>query len=87
MAVLTSARISADPGAGASVVSTTTWNVRDMGGDAAGSLGLDEGSMIGTTTNDVRSAAIFGGVGVSSGLAGLRTPKASSAVVAGNELQ
>ena len=69
------------------MVSTTTWNVRDMGGDAAGSLGLDGGLMIGTTTNDVRPAAIFGGVGVSGGLVGLQTPKASSAVVTGSELQ
>ena len=87
MAALTSARISVDPGAGASVVSTTTWNVRDMGGVTAGSLGLDGGPMIDTTTNDVRSVAIFGGVGVSDGLAGLRTPKASSVVVAGSKLQ
>ena len=75
MAALTSARVSADPGVRAGAVSTTTWNARDMRDDAIGSLGLDRGPMIGMKTNDVRLAAIFGGVGVGSGLVGFGLPK------------
>ena len=87
MAALTSARVSVDSGARVGAVSTTTWNTRDMGGSAANSLRLVRGSMIGMTTNFVRLAAIFGGVGVGDGLARLRTPKASSAVVADSRFQ
>lgn len=44
-------------------------------------------SMIGMTTNGVRLVAIFGGVRVGGGLAGLQTPKASNAAVAGSGFQ
>ncbi|KAJ9687277.1 hypothetical protein PVL29_015954 [Vitis rotundifolia] len=87
MAALTSARVSADPGIGAGAVSTTTRNARDMRDDATCSPGLDRGPMIGMKTNGVRLASIFGGVGVGGGLAGLWTPKASTAAVAGNGFQ
>ena len=60
MATLIGVGVSANPGARASAVRTTTCNMRDMGGGAASSPGLDRGSMIGTMTNSVRLAAIFG---------------------------
>ncbi|KAJ9687282.1 hypothetical protein PVL29_015959 [Vitis rotundifolia] len=60
MATLIGVGVGADPGARASTVSTTTWNMRDMGGGAASSPGLDRGSMSGTKTNSVRLAAIVG---------------------------
>ena len=59
MATLIGVGVSANPGARASAVRTTTCNMRDMGGGAASSPGLDRGSMIGTTTNSVRLAAIL----------------------------
>ena len=83
MATLTGVGVSADPGARAGAMSTTTWNTRDTGGGATSSLGLGGGPMTGATANGVRLAAIFGDVGVGGGLAGLWIPKASSAAVAG----
>ena len=83
MATLTGVGVSANPGAKAGAMSTTTWNTRDTGGDATNSPGLGGGPMIGATANGVRLAAYFGDVGVGSGLAGLQIPKASNAAVAG----
>ncbi|KAJ9697322.1 hypothetical protein PVL29_009222 [Vitis rotundifolia] len=70
-------------GTGASAVSTTNRNTRDTGGGVASSPGLGGGLMTSATANGVGLAATFRDVGVGGGLAGLRTPKASSAAVAG----
>ena len=58
MATLTGVGVSANPGAKAGAVSTTTWNTRDTGGGATNSPGLGGGPMTGATANGVRLAVL-----------------------------